>query len=58
MDRKVEHYRRYATECLRLAQIISDPAEKTILLQMAETWRRLSSEMESRTASMTTTGPD
>jgi hypothetical protein len=51
MDRRVEAYRRYAAECVRLAQIISNPTEKSVLLQMAETWRRLASETESRNPS-------
>jgi hypothetical protein len=38
-------------ECLRFAQIISNPTEKSVLLQMAETWRRLASEIESRNTS-------
>jgi hypothetical protein len=45
---RAEDYRRYASECLRIAQTISGDAEKRALLQMAETWRRLSSEIESR----------
>jgi hypothetical protein len=51
MISKAENYRRYAGECLRLAQIISNRTEKTILLQMAETWRRLASEIERHTPS-------
>jgi hypothetical protein len=49
---RVQDYRRYAAECLRLARTISSPAEKTMLLQMAETWRRLASQIESRTPSI------
>ena len=45
---KAEDYRRYAAECLRIARIISSPAEKNTMLQMAETWRRLASQIESR----------
>jgi hypothetical protein len=44
---RAEDYRRYATECLRIAQTISSPTEKSVLLQMAETWRRLASQIES-----------
>ena len=52
---KAQDYRRYAAECLRLAQTISSPAEKNTLLQMAETWRRVASQRESRSLSSVTT---
>jgi hypothetical protein len=45
---KAEDYRRYAAECLRLAQRFRNQAEKTMLLQMAETWRRLAEQREAR----------
>jgi hypothetical protein len=45
---KAEDYRRYAAECLRIARIISSPAEKSTMLQMAETWRRLATQIENR----------
>jgi hypothetical protein len=48
---RAEDYRRYAAECLRIAQTISSPGEKNVLLQMAETWRRLASQVESRAGS-------
>jgi len=51
MISRAADYRRYAAECLRLAQIISNPTEKGVLLQMAETWRRLANEIESRNPS-------
>jgi hypothetical protein len=34
-------YRRYAAECVRLAQRIEDPLDKARLLDMAETFREL-----------------
>ncbi|MGA7311319.1 MAG: hypothetical protein WBX05_20465 [Pseudolabrys sp.] len=34
-------YRRYAAECIRLAQRVSDPDDKARLLDMAETFREL-----------------
>jgi len=34
-------YRRYAAECVRLAQQVADPEDKTRLLDMAETFREL-----------------
>jgi hypothetical protein len=42
---------KYDGKRLNLAQIISNPTEKGVLLQMAETWRRLASENESRNPS-------
>ena len=48
---RAEDYRRYAAECLRIAQTISNPGEKNVLLQMAETWRRLAIQIESRAVS-------
>jgi hypothetical protein len=34
-------YRHYAAECVRVAQQTNNPADKALLLQMAETWLRL-----------------
>jgi hypothetical protein len=48
---RAKDYRRYAAECLRIAQTISSPTEKNVLLHMAETWRRLASQIESRSPS-------
>ena len=50
---RAEDYRRYAAECLRIAQTILSPAEKNMLLQMAETWRQLASQIESRSPAPT-----
>jgi hypothetical protein len=36
---KAQQYRKYAAECIRLAQQSPDPAEKNILLSMAAAWR-------------------
>jgi hypothetical protein len=36
-----ERYRRYAIDCLKMAQAAADDADKARLLQMAETWRHL-----------------
>ena len=41
MSERARRYQRYAAECLRLAQQSDDAREKAVLLQMAETWRRL-----------------
>jgi len=45
---KADEYRRYASECVRLAQHTSGTAEKALLLQMAETWRRLAERADAR----------
>jgi hypothetical protein len=43
-----ERYRRYASECLKLAQLAATDADKGVLLQMAEMWRRLAERFEVR----------
>ena len=40
-----DDYRRYATECLRLARAASDPDDKVRLLQMAQAWRDLADKI-------------
>jgi hypothetical protein len=45
---KAEKYRRYAVACLRIAQQTQDLGMKASLLQMAETWRRLTERAEVR----------
>jgi hypothetical protein len=42
-----KRYRHYASECLRLAQLAPNSQKKDLLLQMAETWRRLAEQAES-----------
>jgi hypothetical protein len=39
-------YRRYAAECLRMANSKDDVGEKAVLLQMAEHWRELAERVE------------
>ena len=36
-----EQYRRYAAECLRIAQEAHDQAQKMRLIEMAEAWKWL-----------------
>jgi hypothetical protein len=43
---QIERYERYASECVRLAQQAATASEKALLLQMAETWRRLARREE------------
>ena len=41
-------YRRYAAECVRLAQQVADPNDKARLLDMAETFRELADKDDIR----------
>jgi hypothetical protein len=43
-----DDYRRHASECVRLAQHVHTPADKALLLKMAETWLRLADQAEYR----------
>jgi hypothetical protein len=43
-----QDYRRYAAECLRLAQGLRGRAEAAMLLEMVERWRRLAKAAENR----------
>jgi hypothetical protein len=41
-----DEYRRYAAECIPLAQQASDPGDKAHLLRMAQAWRDLADKAE------------
>ena len=41
-----EEYRQYAAECIRVAQQIQNPHDKTMLLEMAQKWRALAAKAE------------
>jgi len=41
-------YHRYAAECVRLAQRVSDPMDKARLLDMAETFRELAEKTQEK----------
>ena len=43
---RADEYRRHAAECLRVAQRVSDPNDKALLIQMAERWRELAEKVE------------
>jgi hypothetical protein len=43
-----ETYRRYAAECLALAQKASTPEDRAHLLQMAQHWRQLAEKAEAQ----------
>jgi hypothetical protein len=40
-------YRRYASECLKLATAAADPQFRSSLLHMAQVWRRLAEQQDS-----------
>ena len=39
-----QDYRRFARECLEMANVTEDPKVRATLLQMAQTWFRLADE--------------
>src|SRR5262245_44013335 len=43
-----ETYRRYAAECLALAQKVSTPEDRAHLLQMAQHWRQLAEKADAQ----------
>jgi hypothetical protein len=43
---KVDEFRAYAVDCMRLAATISDPTRKLSMVQMAEAWNRLANHVE------------
>jgi hypothetical protein len=43
---RAEQYRRYAAQCLRVAQETSNPNDKALLLEMAQKWRELAEKTE------------
>ena len=45
-----DDFRRYAAECVALAQQMSDPADKAHMLQMAQAWRDLADKQASKSA--------
>jgi len=45
-----ERYRRYAIDCLKVAQSAANDCDKARFLEMAETWRHLAEMAEARVA--------
>ncbi len=43
---RVDVYRGYAADCVRLASSASSAAAKALLLEMAERWQRLAERIE------------
>jgi hypothetical protein len=52
-------YRRYAEECLRLAEQAGSPEAKSVLMMMAGAWHRLAQHLENsgRPAGVVAAGP-
>jgi len=48
---RAEEYRRYAAECIRVAQQASNTDDKTLLLEMAQRWRELAERVERQAGS-------
>jgi hypothetical protein len=46
---RVELYRSYAAECVRLARQATNPTDKTLLLEMADKWMRMAQRAEAAT---------
>ncbi|HEY4737415.1 MAG TPA: hypothetical protein VIH63_08480 [Xanthobacteraceae bacterium] len=40
----VERYRSYAAKCVKISRNIPDPAEKLVLLAMAQSWLKLAEQ--------------
>ena len=43
---RADEYRRYAAECVRVAQTTSNPNDKQLMLEMAQKWRELAEKVE------------
>jgi hypothetical protein len=43
---RADDYRRYAAECIRVAQQATNSHDKTLLLEMAQRWRDLAERVE------------
>jgi hypothetical protein len=41
---KSDEYRRFARECLEIAETIDDPQTRAVMVQMAQVWFRLAEE--------------
>jgi hypothetical protein len=46
---RVDEYRRFAAECLKMAQAADDEQRRRILLQMAQGWLALAQKDETKT---------
>ena len=43
---RADEYRRYAAECVRVAQTTNNPNDKQMMLEMAQKWRELAEKVE------------
>jgi hypothetical protein len=43
---RADEYRRYAAECVRVAQTTSNPNDKQMMLEMAQKWHELAEKVE------------
>ncbi len=43
---KTDDYKRYAAECVRVAQHSDNPTDKAMMLAMAQKWRELAEKTE------------
>jgi hypothetical protein len=43
---RADEYRRYAAECVRVAQTTSNPNDKQVMLEMAQKWHELAEKVE------------
>jgi hypothetical protein len=48
MMSRAHEYRRYAADCVRVARLINNPADKAMLLDMAQKWRSLAEREEAQ----------
>jgi hypothetical protein len=56
-DMTMTDYRKRAEECLEIAQTARTPAQRTMLLHIAETWMNLARDAEHNSSSRTDEGP-
>jgi hypothetical protein len=43
---RADEYRRYAAECVPVAQTTNNPNDKQMMLEMAQKWRELAEKVE------------
>ncbi len=52
-----EAYRRHAAECLQIAEAVTDPQNRILLIHMAQAWLLLAQQIEKNRASNTVYEP-
>ena len=57
MDMAMTDYRKRAEECLEIAQTARTPAQRTMLLHIAETWMNLARDAEGRSSTRASEEP-